>query len=87
MLWSRTEATPFIILDRNRFHNFEDGHEQHITYFDESKPAPAEAVATQLSCLKQTSPRVVSNVSCAPATGAVNVFLLDPLNTKRDQEL
>ena len=68
-------------LDQRRFHIFEDGHEQHITYFDESKPAPAEAVATQLSCLKQTSPRVVSNVPCAPSTGAVNVLLLDALNT------
>ena len=68
-------------LDRRRFHIFEDGHEQHITYFDESKPAPTVAPATQLSCLKQTSPRVVSNVPCAPSAGAVNVLLLDALNT------
>jgi VWFA-related protein len=68
-------------LDRSRFHIFEDGHEQHITYFDESKPALPASVATQLTCLKQTSPRIVSNVPCAPSTGAVNVLLLDALNT------
>jgi len=69
-------------LDRNRFHIFEDGKEQHITYFDEAKPpAAGSSSVTPPSCIKQTSPGVVNNVPCAASTGPVNVLLLDALNT------
>jgi VWFA-related protein len=67
-------------LERGRFHIFEDGREQHISYFDETKPAVSPSSA-QLDCLRQTSPGVVSNVPCVPSSGAVNVLLLDALNT------
>jgi VWFA-related protein len=68
-------------LDRNRFHIFEDGKEQHITYFDETKPPASGSSVTPLNCVKQTSPGVVNNVPCAASTGPVNVLLLDALNT------
>jgi len=67
-------------LERSRFHILEDGREQKITYFDETKP-PTTPTAAPPNCLKQNAAGIVSNVPCAPASGAVDVLLLDALNT------
>ena len=69
-------------IDRSRFHVFEDGHEQAIAAFEEHQPHPvspnAIKAAAQIAALP---PHTYTNVSPYPDTGAVNVLLLDALNT------
>jgi VWFA-related protein len=65
-------------LDKGRFHVFEDGREQTITSFDEHKPAELPASAARPVSLP---PNTYSNVPLYPNAGAVNVLLLDGLNT------
>ena len=64
-------------LDRERFHVLEDGHEQPIASFDEHTPSttPASAAQTPLP------PHTYTNVPVYPPASAVNVLLLDALNT------
>lgn len=73
---------PVTGLDRSRFHVFEDGHEQHIGSFDEHRapiaPSNASALAAQLAAL---GPHTYTNIPVYPDAGAVNVLLLDALNT------
>jgi VWFA-related protein len=65
-------------LDKSRFHVFEDGREQTITSFDEHKPAELPASAPRRVSLP---PNTYSNVPIYPEATAVNVLLLDGLNT------
>jgi VWFA-related protein len=67
-------------LDRNRFHVFEDGVEQTIVSFDEREPnnEPVARVATAQTPLP---PHTYSNAPAYPEISAVNVLLLDGLNT------
>jgi VWFA-related protein len=75
---------PVTGLDRSRFHVFQDGHEQDITSFDESSsgktgPADASAAIVRPPALP---PDTYSNQPAYPKTNAVNVLLLDGLNTE-----
>jgi VWFA-related protein len=69
-------------IDRSSFHIFEDGHEQAIASFEEHQPHPvspnAIKAAAQIAALP---PHTYTNVSPYPAASAVNVLLLDALNT------
>jgi VWFA-related protein len=65
-------------LDRSRFHVLEDGREQPIASFDEHKPATAPIAATPQPDL---APNTFTNFPAYPAASAVNVLLLDGLNT------
>lgn len=67
-------------LDRKRFHIFENGHEQTITYFDEAQQA-ATGLKPPVACAVSPTPGFYSNIPCVPARGPVNVLLLDALNT------
>jgi VWFA-related protein len=70
-------------LDRSRFHVFEDGHEQQIASFAESEP-PASVPVVKAPELPADT---YSNVPIYPESSAVNVLLLDALNTPTgDQE-
>jgi VWFA-related protein len=70
-------------LDRGRFHIFEDGHEQPISSFEESEPPASVDIATPPAL----PPNTYTNVPVYPETSAVNVLLLDALNTPMgDQE-
>ena len=70
-------------LDRGRFHVLEDGHEQPIASFEEHEPSAGVTVAEPPAL----PPNTYSNVPEYPETGAVNVLLLDALNTPTgDQE-
>lgn len=71
-------------LDRRRFHIFEDGREQAITAFDEHQPAPAPAVLPTPPALP---PNTYSNIPTYPQATAVNVLLLDALNTPLSNQL
>jgi VWFA-related protein len=69
-------------LDRSRFHISEDGHEKVIAAFDEHQPhaAPPDVESTKAE-LAALPPRTVTNLPLYPDTGAINVLLLDALNT------
>jgi VWFA-related protein len=69
-------------LDRQRFHVFEDGHEQAIASFDEHR-APDAGAAGTLPAMKRVAlpPHTYTNIPDYPEAGAVNVLLLDRLNT------
>jgi VWFA-related protein len=65
-------------LDRSRFHVFEDGSEQTIFSFDEHQPAGAPPAFLASAALP---PNTYTNLPAYPEASAVNVLLLDALNT------
>jgi VWFA-related protein len=69
-------------LERSRFHVFEDGREQTITSFDEHR-APASSAPGTMPPMKRAAlpPNTYTNIPDYPEAGAVNVLLLDGLNT------
>jgi VWFA-related protein len=71
-------------LDRSKFHLFEDGQEQPIANFDERLPA---AVPAALPAPPVLPPHTYNNVPAYPATGVVNVLLLDGLNTPQTDQM
>jgi len=71
-------------LDRSRFHVFEDGREQAITTFDEHQPSPAIANAATQPALP---PHTYTNIPAFPPSPAVNVLLLDGLNTPMQNQM
>jgi len=72
------------LLDRGRFHVFEDGREQTITSFDEHKPAAGPAAPAKPAAL---APHTYTNVPAYPEAPAINVLLLDGLNTPLSSQL
>jgi VWFA-related protein len=68
-------------LDKIRFHVIEDGHEQTITSFDEHRTNPPNSDPASISAPLPLPPHTYSNAPSYPDTGAVNVLLLDALNT------
>ncbi len=70
-------------LDRSQFHVFEDGHEVPLASFEENEPPPTVKIAE----VPVLPPDTYSNAPVYPETSAVNVLLLDALNTPTgDQE-
>jgi VWFA-related protein len=65
-------------LDRGRFHVLEDEQEQTIRTFDEHQPALAPAGAPSPAALPSST---YSNTPVYPESSALNVLLLDALNT------
>src|SRR3984957_16439116 len=65
-------------LDRSRFHILEDGAEQTISSFDEHQPAAAPPAFLAPAALP---PNTYTNLPAYPDSPAVNVLLLDALNT------
>ncbi len=70
-------------LDQGRFHISENRHEQPIASFDEHGPA-VEPGAVAQPALQPAN--VNSNISTHPSTSAVNVLLLDALNTPKPEQ-
>ena len=75
-------------LERNRFHVFEDGHEQAVASFDEHQP-PAADTAGSIPMMKPAAlpPHTYTNLPEYPDAGAVNVLLLDGLNTPLNDQM
>jgi VWFA-related protein len=71
-------------LDRSRFHVFDDGHEQKVSSFEESAPANPTPAVVRPPALP---PDTYTNLPAYPDTGAVNVLLLDGLNTEATDKL
>ena len=65
-------------LDKSHFHLLEDGHEQAITSFDEHK---LSTLGTEASKAAALPPHFYTNIPDYPQATAVNVLLLDGLNT------
>ncbi len=65
-------------LERSRFHISEDGNEQTIFSFEEHEPAGAPPVFLAPAALP---PNTYTNLPAYPESSAVNVLLLDALNT------
>ena len=75
-------GTPVHDLDRAHFHVLEDGHEQPIASFDEHKPSTTTTSASGATAQPPAlPPHTFTNVPTYPEASAVNVLLLDGLNT------
>lgn len=74
-------GNPIHGLDRKRFHILEDGHEQPISSFDEHKPSTTLAASPSASTPAALPPNTYTNAPAYPEASAVNVLLLDGLNT------
>jgi VWFA-related protein len=70
-------------IERSRFHVIEDGKEQAISSFEEHQPAPIPAEVYKPVALP---PHTYSNAPLYPPATAVNVLLLDGLNTPVDKQ-
>ncbi len=64
-------------IDPRRFHIYEDGREQAITYFEEHKPSGSTTPMQR----RTMPPHYYNNLPQNPPSSAVNVLLLDGLNT------
>jgi VWFA-related protein len=71
-------------LDRSRFHILEDGNEQTISSFDEHQPASAPPAFLAPAALP---PNTYTNLPAYPDSSAVNVLLLDALNTPTGDQM
>lgn len=71
-------------LKQAQFHVFENGKEQAIASFDEHSPASSQALAAPPPALP---PHVYSNLPQYTQQSAVNVLLLDALNTPMSDQL
>jgi VWFA-related protein len=71
------KGKPVQSLAANQFHILENGKEQHITIFEEHHATDAQ----QASKIPAMPPRTFSNIPRFALTSAVNVVLLDALNT------
>jgi VWFA-related protein len=69
---------PVLDLARSRFHVFEDGKEQSISSFDEHRPGTEPPAFLAPATLP---PNTYTNVPGYPQSSALNVLLLDGLNT------
>jgi VWFA-related protein len=65
-------------LDKSHFRILEDGREQAISSFDEHRPAPLPSTPAKPLALP---PNTWTNIPIYPPAMAVNVLLLDALNT------
>ncbi len=75
---------PVVTLDRKAFHIFEDGKEVPISSFELHQPATASAPPAFMTMALPAN--TYTNLPAYPPSSAVNVLLLDALNTQlRDQ--
>jgi len=76
------KGNPVHGLDKAHFRVFEDGKEQPVASFDEHKPAPPGAASAPLAAaIANLPPNTYTNVPIYPEASAINVLLLDGLNT------
>ena len=74
-------GNPVYGLPRSSFHVFEDGREQKIVSFDERRPASSPAASPIASRPAELPPDTYTNAPLYPPSTAMNVLLLDGLNT------
>jgi VWFA-related protein len=64
-------------IDSKRFHVYENGREQSVTYFEEHRPNLSASPQKR----RTMPPHYYNNLPANPPSSAVNVLLLDGLNT------
>ncbi len=74
---SPTRTQPSTESIRSAFHVYENGREQAITFFEEHKPDQTQAAVQR----RAMPPHYYNNLPVHPHGSAVNVLLLDGLNT------
>jgi VWFA-related protein len=75
---------PVLALARSRFHVFEEGKEQSISSFDEHQPGTEPPAFLSTQALPANT---YTNVPRYPESSAVNVLLLDGLNTSMGNQM
>jgi len=80
---TRGKDEPVVGLKKQDFQLIEDGKAQSIDFFEEHT---APVVAAALAPIAKMPPHVYTNVPAAPQIDAVNVLLLDSLNTPRQDQ-
>lgn len=70
-------------IDQKRFHVYENGREQAITFFEEHQSDQAQAAVQR----RAMPPHYYNNLPVHPRGSAVNVLLLDGLNTPVTDQL
>jgi VWFA-related protein len=75
---------PVLDLDRSAFHVFEDGKELKITSFDQHHVESAAPSGLMTAALPANT---YTNLPAYPPSGAVNVLLLDALNTQSTDQM
>jgi len=82
---TRGNDEPVPALQKQEFKVLEDGKPQTIDFFEEhtAKALPSGALAP----LPKMPPNVYSNVPPAPLSDAVNVLLIDTLNTEKQDQI
>ncbi len=80
---------PVTGLDRSRFHVFQDGREQDIASFDETEPDASGPTDASAALVRPPAlpPDTFSNQPVYRKANAVNVLLLDGLNTEAADQL
>jgi hypothetical protein len=73
-------------LDRSRFHIYQDGREEAIASFEEFEPASAASNPAIVSP-PALPPNTYTNLPSYPTASAVDVLLLDALNTEAPDQL
>lgn len=71
------KGKPVTGIQRSRFHVFDNGKEENTNFFEEHEPAPAKATSHPAAL----PPHFYTNLPEQPVSSAVNVLLLDALNT------
>jgi len=75
-------------LDRQRFHVFEDGHEQPVAFFEEHSSAEPHPASSRPAMIPTTlPPHTFTNLPQTGDATAVNVLLLDGLNTPLSRQM
>ena len=75
-------------LERQRFHVFEDGHEQPVAFFEEHSGAEPHPATVRPAMIPATLPQhTFTNLPQTGDSTAVNVLLLDGLNTPLSNQM
>ncbi len=75
-------------IDRKRFHVFQDGHEQPLAFFEEHSSAEPHPAVSRPAMIPATLPQhTFTNLPLASESTAVNILLLDGLNTPLSNQM
>jgi len=77
---TKKDGDPVTALSQQAFALAEDGKPQHIDFFEEHRPDDKPAAASPQ--MPNLPPGAISNIGPGPEADAVNVLLLDTLNTE-----
>lgn len=80
------KQNPIRHLAQSQFTVLEDGHPQSIKFFEEHVAPPATQASAALDSIPKLPPGLFTNFTVLPASSALNILLIDKLNTPLDQQ-